>query len=178
MKKLLRAGAVLVALQAVLIGGYLLLEGAREDKSGALTSAPPERIASPMPSLAVRYGDGSAGNLARHRGQPLLLHFWATWCPPCRQELPGLLALAERSNGKVLLIALDDDWTRVRRFLDAAVPAHVALADSSQVERFFGVRTLPETFVVDAAGNMMLRFRGARDWTVAATLDQLPQQLR
>lgn len=175
MNKYVRATVALVAVQAVLLGGYLLVGERRGSAAGAQA---PEIIALPLPNLVVRYADGSSGNVADLRGQPILLHFWATWCPPCRDELPGLLALAEGENRRVLLVALDEDWGPVRRFLDATVPACVALADGNEVERLFGVHELPETFVVDRAGSMTLRFRGARDWTTAATLDLLPQEIR
>jgi thiol-disulfide isomerase/thioredoxin len=141
-------------------------------------SAAPETIKAPLPELAVRYVDGSSSNITDRRERPLLLHFWATWCPPCRTELPGLLDLADDSGVEVLLVALDDDWEPVRRFLGRPVPAYVALADGNEVERRFGVHELPESFVVDRAGNMTLRFRGARDWTNAATLELLPAEMR
>lgn len=177
MNKYASAGAVLVALQALLVGGYLLLEDRRDAVSVSETEAP-ETITSPLPELAVRYVDGSTRNLTELRGRPLLLHFWATWCPPCREELPGLLALADRRDAQVLLVALDEHWEPVRRFLGGPIPAYVALADGDQVKRRFGVHELPESFVVDGAGNMTLRFRGARDWTSRATLALLPMEMR
>ncbi|MEM1350154.1 MAG: TlpA family protein disulfide reductase, partial [Myxococcota bacterium] len=74
---------------------------------------------------------------------------------------------------------LNEDWRPVQRFfLDRAIPAFVALADGDEVERRFGVHELPESFVVDGAGNMILRFRGARDWTSSATLAYLPKEMR
>jgi thiol-disulfide isomerase/thioredoxin len=177
MNKYLSAGAALMAVQAILIGGYLLL-GERNGATDARATAAPETITAPLPDLAMRYVDGSSGQLSDLRGRPLLLHFWATWCPPCRKELPGLLDLADKGATQVLLVALDDDWEPVRRFLDRPVPAYIALADGNQVERRFGVHELPESLVVDRHGNMTLRFRGARDWTSATTLELLPKELR
>jgi thiol-disulfide isomerase/thioredoxin len=178
MNRYLSAGAALVAAQAVLIGGYLLLGKGQDGAGDPPATDAAEPITSPMPNLDLRYVDGSLGNLAALRGRPLLLHFWATWCPPCRKELPGLLALAESGTTQVLLIALDDDWAPVRRFLDRPVPVHMALADGSQVESRFGVHELPESFVVDRAGIMTLRIRDAQDWTAAATLELLPKGMR
>ncbi len=175
MNKYLRAGAALVALQAVLIGGYLLLKRSQGGAEESRVAGVVEKIASPMPNLVLRQIDGSSKNLTELRGRPLLLHFWATWCPPCRKELPALLALAERGTNNVLLIALDEDWAAVRRFLDRPVPAHIALADGSQVKSRFGVHELPESFIVNRAGIMTLRLRGAQDWTAAATLELLPK---
>ncbi len=178
MKKVLTAGAALVVLQALLFGGYLMIKKARDGSGDKLTVQRPERISTPLPKLVLRYENGSTDDLADHRGRPLLLHFWATWCPPCRDELPGLLALAEREKTTVLLVGLDEDWEVVRRFLDGPVPSYVALADGSQVAARFGVHELPESFVVDRTGNMTLRFRGAQDWTAEPTLRFLPQEMR
>ncbi|MBW2525870.1 MAG: TlpA family protein disulfide reductase [Deltaproteobacteria bacterium] len=177
MNRVLKAGIVLVAVQGTLVGGYLLARECRELDTVPAAEAP-ETIALPLPDLVVRLADGSSRNVAEYRGRPLLLHFWATWCRPCRQELPGLLDLSENGSGQVLLVALDDDWEPVRRFLDRPVPPYVALADGSQVERRFDVRQLPESFVVDGTGTMILRFRDAQDWTRPATLELLPEELR
>jgi len=178
MNRVLRTGFALVALQAVLVGGYLLVGEGTRGGDPIPRAEPVETIASPMPDLVVRYIDGSSKNLAELRGRPLLLHFWATWCPPCRQELPHLLTLAESGRIDVLLIALDDDWAPVRRFLERPVPATMALADGSQVRSRFGVHELPESFVIDRTGNMTLRFRGPQDWTAAATLERLSKAMR
>ncbi|MCA9617497.1 MAG: TlpA family protein disulfide reductase [Myxococcales bacterium] len=132
----------------------------------------------PLPELALRYVDGSSGDLADLRGRPLLVHVWATWCPPCREELPALVDLADQGAAQVLLVALDDDWEPVRRFLARPVPAYIALADGREVARRFGVHELPASFVVDRAGTMTMRFRGAQDWTDAAKLELFKTVLR
>lgn len=176
MNKVVSAGALLLAVQAVLIGGYLAVEAWRAPSDASRT--PPDTIATPLPELVVRLADGSFRDVSELRGRPALLHFWATWCPPCRKELPALLNLADRGTARIWLVALDDDWEPVRRFLDRPVPAYVVLADGGEVEDRFGVRALPETFVIDRAGNMTLRFRQPQDWTQRATLELLPEELR
>ena len=168
---------VLAAVQGILVGGYSLLRD-RDGGEPALPTDPPETVQAPLPDLALRYGDGVSRSLADTRGRPLLLHFWATWCPPCRQELPGLLDLAAERGGRVLLVALDDDWESVRRFLDRPIPGYVALANGVEVGRLFGVRELPETFVVDPSGTMTMRFRGARDWKSASMMTLLPAEMK
>jgi thiol-disulfide isomerase/thioredoxin len=113
-------------------------------------------------SLRVRGGDRlDLRGLAR----PTLLHFWATWCAPCRVELPGLLALPETHPVQVVAVALDRDWADVEQFLGGREFSNVYLADAAEVETALGVQTLPVTYLVQPGGQLRLRFDGARDWT-------------
>lgn len=178
MRKYLTAGVALLVLQLLLVFAYLALDEDDERTSATPDAEPPRRISSELPELALRYADGTAGNLSAYRGRPFLLHFWATWCPPCRTELPGLLELAKQGDLEVLVVGLDSEWGAVERFLAGPVPPYMALANGSQVEARFGVHELPQSFVVDRAGRLTLQFHGARDWTAASTLRLLPVDMR
>ena len=100
-------------------------------------------------------------------GTPRVLHLWATWCAPCRKELPGLLAAAARFEPaiEVLVVSLDTDWSVVEAYFPAGVPPQVFRADARDANRVFGVAALPETRVLDAAGAEVHRFGGPLDWT-------------
>lgn len=158
---------VLVVAQAVLAAGYLLVERARRRES-----APPleyERLAPrAAPELELERPDGARVVLSSLRGRHVLLHFWGTWCAPCREELPELFALARRSEGSGLVVAavaLDPEWPEIRAFAGEA-PAGTLLRDPTGAARDrYGLRTLPETFLVDPAGNLTLRFGGPRAWS-------------
>src|SRR5690606_32761620 len=148
-------------------GVYWLVEQRRspeQSEAAELGKGPPERVDMAMPDLAVRRPDGSRGHF-RAPERPTLVHFWATWCPPCRAELPGLLALPGEHPVEVVAIALDDDWADVERMLDRRSLSRVVLADSGEVDRALGIRTLPVTLLVLPSGRVRLRFDGARDWT-------------
>lgn len=151
-------------LQAGLVGVYWLVEHQRasgpEERLGI---EPPERLERPMPALAVVHRGGRRGEL-RTLSHRTLVHVWATWCPPCRAELPGLLALPSQHDVAVVAIALDRSWADVERFLGDLDSSSVVIAPSEDVERALGVRTLPVTFLVEADGQLALRFDGARDW--------------
>jgi len=152
-------------LQAALVGVYLLVEHQRESKAEErLGIEPPQRVDNPMPSLTVVHRDGRRAALTIH-GRHTLVHVWATWCPPCRTELPGLLALPSRHDVDVVAIALDQSWNEVDRLLESKNSSQVVLAASDDVERTLGVGALPVTFLVKADGRIALRFDGARDWT-------------
>ena len=154
----------IVAVQAALLGVYGLVE--RERSRHAL-EAPgtdlPQRVDRPIPSLDIQRRDGSRSVL-QSTGRRTLVHVWATWCPPCRAELPGLLELPSRQDVAVVAIALDQSWEDVEAFLGDMSAANVALAASEDVERSLRIRTLPVTFLVEADGQIVLRFDGARDW--------------
>lgn len=164
MKRALLALLVLAWVQGLLVGGYFLL--GRDAGPGASVDAEP--LDAPAPELVYRTAAGEERRLSALRGQPVLVHFWATWCPPCREELPGLLALADAGEIPVLAVSVDPAWEPVRRFLGGHVPPAVVTASSDAVARDFGVTELPRTFLVDAGGRLRLGFAGARDWRAPA----------
>ncbi|MCP4499033.1 MAG: TlpA family protein disulfide reductase [Deltaproteobacteria bacterium] len=116
-----------------------------------------------MPPLSLRAHDGTRHEL-RDVDRATLVHFWATWCPPCRVELPGLLALRDEHSIDVVAIALDRDWADVEQFLSRRAPSRIFLGDAARIEAQFGVRSLPVTFFIEPGGHLRFRFDGARDW--------------
>ncbi len=181
MNKTARWALVVVAAQAALIGVYWLVEHQRGERAvAAFGTAPPQRVDLATPPLTLRRRDGSTTRLLPPT-TPTVLHIWATWCPPCRTELPSVLALPSEHAVDVVTIALDPSWQDVAGFLDdqALGAAHAFLADSAEVERALSVRSLPVTFVISASGRVALRFNGARDWSdgrfVAGYLGELSE---
>lgn len=160
--------AVLAAVQGGAIAIYFAVMRARA------APAPIEAKAVP----AIR-GEQMGGALVEHAWpspRPRLVHFWATWCPPCMRELPSLLALAVawRDRIDVVAIAVDDDWAEIAKFLGGSVPPEVLVeTGGAATHRRLGVATLPDTFLVGRDGTVLARFHGARDWASPALRDQL-----
>jgi thiol-disulfide isomerase/thioredoxin len=106
-----------------------------------------------QPSFTLPDTDGAGVPLDTARGHVVLVHFFATWCAPCREELPALNRLAERANGSVKVLAISvaevDLW--VRRFIQT-VPVNfpIMLDRDRAVAKAWKVSTLPTTFVLDA----------------------------
>lgn len=132
------------------------------------------------PDVDLVAPDGSKPSLAAFRGEVVLLHFWATWCLPCQEELPGLLALG-RELGKshrvrVVAVSTDADWPKVREFFRGDIPAEV-VRDASASAKSYGVFTLPDTYLIGADGLLRLRFRGARDWRLQPAREAVLEEI-
>src|SRR5215467_10330580 len=96
---------------------------------------------------------GKTLDLKEQRGKPMLINFWATWCAPCREEMPAMerLYLRHRERGFVLLaISIDTDKALVKPFLDKyRLTFPVALAAKMHLATAYGVRALPASFLID-----------------------------
>jgi peroxiredoxin len=132
------------------------------------------------PPLALKDVAGAVHDLARYRGKVVVINFWATWCEPCREEMPSLQRLRERlpvTSFAVLAINVDEPDARVRRFLEETrLDLPVLLDPNKTVTRAWGVRVMPTTFVVGPDGRIRYRLLGEADWStdaIIATLTQL-----
>lgn len=135
-----------------------------------------ERVAAePAPEMLLLSADGARRRLSDSQGKPVLVHFWASWCPPCRRELPALLSLAGRLAGEIELVAItvDDDWAPVRSLFGGQIPAEIAMDASDTASATWQLELLPETYLLAADGTRRLRFVGPRDWSDASAADVL-----
>jgi peroxiredoxin len=112
--------------------------------------------------------EGHSFRLSEQRGKVVLVNFWATWCPPCLEEMPAMERLWRRHKdaGFVLLaVSLDSDPKKVPPFLSAhKFTFPVAVDPKMTVAEQYGVRALPSSFVIDRAGTMTALALGPRTW--------------
>ena len=158
---LIAAGIAAIQLVAVLV--YVAIE---RNRRGAAPFAVERLEARAAPDFEMERRDGSTVRLSDLRGRVVLLHFWATWCPPCRKELPQLLSFS-RSLGadfQLVAVSVDDDWERVESFFGDVPPPEVLRSVDKESIGAFEVSVLPDTYLVDADGSIRLRFGGAREW--------------
>ena len=107
----------------------------------------------PAPGISGMLLDGTPVNLAAMQGRPVLVHFWATWCPVCRLGNDAIDALAD--DHPVLTVAIDDSADDIRAFMQETGVDYPVLHDhSGVVARQYAIRGVPTSFIVDATGNI------------------------
>lgn len=115
--------------------------------------------------------------LSDFRGKPLIINVWASWCPPCRQEMGSLERLARRYGGKqfnVIGISTDDYRDRATQFLQQSNTTFANFIDSKlMMENMLGADRLPLTLLVDAQGRVLAKVYGAKDWDSREALDAI-----
>jgi thiol-disulfide isomerase/thioredoxin len=166
--------AVFGALQMLAVVAYRGVQDRREAERGGEIDAEP-LSGDPAPELELVTARGDPVRWAALRGKPVLVHFWASWCTPCRQELPALLEAVRARNGELQLLAVsvDEDWAPVRLFFGGHVPDEVSRTGDRNARRRFGVETLPTTFVVSSTGKLVARVTGARNWKLEQVREAL-----
>ncbi|WP_287886014.1 TlpA disulfide reductase family protein [Paracoccus sp. (in: a-proteobacteria)] len=135
----------------------------------------------PVPATAFTDPEGGTHSLADWQGKVVLLNFWATWCAPCREEMPSLDALQAEMGGEnfevVAIAAGHNPPPAVRKFLDEEGITHlpVHLDPRQQLAREMGVMGMPVTVLIDREGNEIARLIGGADWSSEAAKELVRQ---
>jgi len=118
----------------------------------------------PAPEIRLKDFMGKELTLESSRGKVVLLNFWATWCGPCREEIPELVALQNRYKDRLQIIGLvvdDDDEKGIRKVIDSeGINYPVALTDSDTRFAYGGVAALPTVFVINSEGRVVQKHVG------------------
>jgi thiol-disulfide isomerase/thioredoxin len=124
------------------------------------------------PPLALQDLEGRQHRLEDYRGKVVLINFWATWCEPCREEMPSMNRLRASLAGRpfeVLAINLAEPEPRIRRFLEQLPLDFPVLMDrDGAVAKAWRARLLPVSFLVDPNGSIRYSVLGEIDWTQQA----------
>jgi peroxiredoxin len=131
----------------------------------------------------VSLPDGRTRDLAAPPGRLLVLHYWATWCPPCVKEFPELAALWKELGKKpgieLLAVSVDDDWKTVDDWMKkngiAGIP--LALDPRRTSAKAFGTQKFPETYVLSPSGEVVDKFVGAVRWSAPPVQKRLEELL-
>ena len=124
----------------------------------------------PVPELTFFDAEGNEVRLADFHGEVVVLNLWATWCAPCRREMPSLDRLQAKFGGaglEVIALSLDrGDIAKVREFYDELEISHLAIYHDPQARagRELGAPGLPTTVVIDRSGQEVGRLLGPAEW--------------
>ena len=143
---------------------------------GCYGGSRPPRIGSAAPDFVVQDADRKV-ELRDFRGKTLVLNFWATWCPPCVDEMPSLVQLEQRFGNKgitVVGVSVDVDSDAYHKFLKDYKVDFLTVRDPDQKSsRLYGTFKYPETYVIDRNGIVRRKFIGPVDWNQPEIVDFL-----
>jgi thiol-disulfide isomerase/thioredoxin len=161
-RRRLLQGCTSISAAAVLLHGRVACAGS------ALKDAAPD--------FSLEDLDGHSHTLSSYRGKVVLLNFWASWCPPCRLEMPSIERLYQaKSKRPFIVLGINQGETSENAFaslgLFKPMPTFPILLDSkSQVAKSYAVQGLPSSFLIDRNGRIVIRTEGARDFSSTAML--------
>lgn len=155
----------------VLLALVLLVFSGCENSSSEpdTQAAPAGLIGAAAPDFTLVNMQGEEVSLSQLKGKVVVLNFWATWCPPCREEMPSMERLFQETKDKGLVMlavnAENNGRTAVSRFLEKNPYDFTILLDpDAEVQNAYGVFRLPESFIIDRNGVVVEKIIGGRDW--------------
>jgi thiol-disulfide isomerase/thioredoxin len=129
------------------------------------------------PKLALAALDGRRVDLKSLRGKTVIVNFWATWCGPCREEMPSLAALARAEGAGVVVLAVNvgESRPKVQQFLTAqSLDLDVLLDAHGEAAADWRIAVYPSSFVIAPDGRIQAYIAGALDWSDPAVVRRLP----
>ena len=135
--------------------------------AGCFTGSRPPRIGSAAKDFSLQDSDRSV-SLAQFHGQIVVLNFWATWCPPCVEELPSLMDMQDRLRAKgvvVVGVSIDVDNDAYHRFIKQRNVNFLTVRDPEQkVASMYGTSGWPESYIIDRQGVLRRKIVGPINW--------------
>jgi peroxiredoxin len=154
-----------------LLSGWLMLHPAMAAVTG-----------SAAPDFTLKSASGENLKLSEYRGEVVLINFWASWCGPCRQEMPALDELHNRYRAlgfTVLGVNVEEDSRKAREVLkDLQLSFPVLLDDRSTVSRLYDIVAMPSTVLVDRNGNIRYLHKGYQPGLEDVYLQQVRELIR
>jgi thiol-disulfide isomerase/thioredoxin len=143
----------------VLVAG-LFLTGCTSEQPKSQVKVKPDTDRKPAPEFSLKDIDGRTVTLADYKGKVVLLNFWATWCGPCKIEIPWFAEFEQKYKDRgfaVLGVAMDEEgWDAVKPYLaEAKVNYRVIMGNDTVAGLYGGVESLPTTFILDQNGRIV-----------------------
>jgi len=144
--------------------------------SGCYHGSRPRRIGDAAPDFSLQDSDHTVV-LNQFRGQVVILNFWASWCPPCQQELPSLMNMQDRTRARgvvVLGVSIDVDGDAYHRFLKQRGVNFITVRDPDQkISGVYGTHVWPESYIIDRQGVLRRKVIGPINWIAPDVLEYL-----
>jgi cytochrome c biogenesis protein CcmG/thiol:disulfide interchange protein DsbE len=152
--------------------------------SGCYGHSKPSSINTPAPDFTIQDSERSV-TLSQLRGKIVVLNFWATWCPPCVEEMPSLVQMQKKLQDKgvtVLAVSVDEDAGDYHKFLKDHNIDLLTVRESGQrtpngviapVSSRYGTIKVPETYIIDRNGTIRRKMIGAVNWGQAEIIEYL-----
>jgi peroxiredoxin len=135
------------------------------------------RARTPIIDFSAPRLDGTPVRLSGLKGKVVFLNFWATWCPPCREEMPSMEALYQRFRDRdleFLAVDIQEDKDGVAAFMkEYGLTFPVVLDSTGRISAEYGIRGIPTTFIIDREGGIIASVVGGRDWNTEAVFAAL-----
>lgn len=167
---------VLIVVAIVVVAG--LYELARHQSARKGKGGPPGMVGSVAPNFSMQAVDGKPLDLANYNGKVVLLDFWATWCVPCRSEIPHFVEFQNNyaaQGFQVVGISMDDGPEPVRKFYqDFKMNYPVGMGTTQLAESYGGILGLPVTFLIGRDGHIAAKYVGLTD---TGTIQQKAESL-
>ena len=156
--------------------------------TGCYHGSKPASIGTPAPDFTIQ-DSGRSVTLSQFRGKVVVLNFWATWCPPCIEEMPSLVQLQKKFADKgvtVLGVSVDDDQADYHKFLKDYGIGFLTVREGgtktdtgvlSPTANKYGTFRIPESYIIDRHGTIRRKFIGPVDWRqqeIVEYLSRLP----
>ncbi len=125
-----------------------------------------------MPAFTMLNAQGQAVDLKSFAGKKVLVNLWATWCPPCRAEMPSiekLHASVDKEKTAFVMLSLDDDFEKAKKYVvENNLDLPVYYPQTTDLPELFNVRGIPATFIFDEQGNLIKSTEGADNYDTDA----------
>lgn len=164
-------GAVAVAMVAALSWSWSFFDDS--NMVDAIADLNGQWVDRPAPNFELPDRQGRIHNLSQYHGQVIFLNFWASFCEPCRREMPSMESLVRQYQAQgltMVAVSLDAGWGDVDRFMAEFLPGQrsamtVLLDHNDALANTYGTELIPETYIIDRNGRIVARFVGDYDWT-------------
>ena len=148
----------------------------------AESSVVPEATRQAAPAFEIENLRGGKTGLSGYRGNVVLLNFWATWCMPCREEMPGMEMVWQKykEQGFVVLAISNDEGSKARvetfsKIMDLSFP--IVLDPDGEVNDLYEVSSMPTSFLIDRNGKVISRIVGSVEWSTAEAMQFIEELL-